>query len=126
MVLFSAAIPHQGGDDHINEQWPGYWAKLFARCNYVTVDCLRDHFWDDEEVAYYYAQNMLLYVDSTRLSDYPGLVEHVVDPEWAGLARIHPSKWMHANNPANLPLKMVLAALPTALGRAIRRRLPRF
>src|SRR5262249_48549974 len=26
-VLFSAAIPHQGGYGHVNEQWPAYWAR---------------------------------------------------------------------------------------------------
>src|SRR5579862_3100091 len=26
LVLFSAAIPFQGGVGHINEQWPEYWA----------------------------------------------------------------------------------------------------
>jgi SAM-dependent methyltransferase len=29
-VLFSAAIPGQGGTRHINEQWQSYWADLFA------------------------------------------------------------------------------------------------
>jgi hypothetical protein len=29
MVLFSAAIPHQGGIGHVSEQWPG-WAERFA------------------------------------------------------------------------------------------------
>ena len=28
-VLFSAAIPGQGGQDHLNEQWPEYWQKKF-------------------------------------------------------------------------------------------------
>src|SRR6266542_308161 len=28
-VLFSAAIPFQGGTGHVNEQWPEYWVKLF-------------------------------------------------------------------------------------------------
>jgi len=30
VVLFSAAIPLQGGTEHVNEQWQSYWAKLFA------------------------------------------------------------------------------------------------
>lgn len=28
-ALFSAAIPGQTGDGHVNEQWPSYWANLF-------------------------------------------------------------------------------------------------
>ena len=29
VVLFSAAQPGQGGEDHINERDPSYWAALF-------------------------------------------------------------------------------------------------
>jgi cyclopropane fatty-acyl-phospholipid synthase-like methyltransferase len=29
-VLFFAAIPHQGGTCHVNEQWPDYWITRFA------------------------------------------------------------------------------------------------
>ena len=28
-ILFSAAIPGQTGDGHVNEQWPSYWAEKF-------------------------------------------------------------------------------------------------
>ena len=31
MILFSAAIPHQGGLHHINEQWLEYWGDLFNK-----------------------------------------------------------------------------------------------
>jgi hypothetical protein len=31
VVLFSAAIPFQGGVGHINEQWPDYWVKYFSK-----------------------------------------------------------------------------------------------
>ena len=30
IVLFSAAAPYQGGQNHVNEQWPAYWAARFA------------------------------------------------------------------------------------------------
>jgi hypothetical protein len=44
VVLFSAAAPHQGGEHHVNEQSPDYWAELFQRRKYVPVDCLRKKF----------------------------------------------------------------------------------
>jgi 2-polyprenyl-3-methyl-5-hydroxy-6-metoxy-1,4-benzoquinol methylase len=31
IILFSAAIPGQGGVDHVNEQWPNYWENLFSQ-----------------------------------------------------------------------------------------------
>lgn len=62
VVLFSAAIPSQGGTGHINEQWPDYWASLFEKFDYVAFDCLRPRFWENPQVTCYYAQNMVLYV----------------------------------------------------------------
>jgi cyclopropane fatty-acyl-phospholipid synthase-like methyltransferase len=47
VVLFSAAIPLQDGTHHVNEQWPDYWAALFAKCGYVPVDAVRPAFWDN-------------------------------------------------------------------------------
>jgi SAM-dependent methyltransferase len=62
VVLFSAAIPSQGGTGHINEQWPDYWAALFEKFNFVAFDFLRPRFWENPKVTCYYAQNMVLYV----------------------------------------------------------------
>ena len=59
-VLFSAAIPGQGGAGHINEQWPGYWADMFAANGYRVSGALRWTFWDDPLVENWYAQNMLV------------------------------------------------------------------
>lgn len=62
VVLFSAAIPSQGGTGHVNEQWPDYWAALFQKFDFVAVDCIRPRFWENEGVTSYYAQNTVLYV----------------------------------------------------------------
>jgi SAM-dependent methyltransferase len=61
VVLFSAAIPGQGGDHHINEQKPSYWIKFFEARDYLAFDCLRWRFWDDPKVAWWYSQNMFLF-----------------------------------------------------------------
>jgi SAM-dependent methyltransferase len=61
-VLFSAAIPHQGGTGHVNERWPDYWAELFARRGFAVYDWVRPRVWGDERVAWWYAQNALLFV----------------------------------------------------------------
>ena len=63
-VLFSAAIPFQGGDGHVNEQWPEKWAKLFEERGYVAVDCIRKRVWKNEAVEWWYAQNALLFVET--------------------------------------------------------------
>ncbi len=61
LVLFSAAIPNQGGLGHVNEQWPDYWRKLFALHDYSAADWPRWDFWNDGRVEPWYRQNMLLF-----------------------------------------------------------------
>lgn len=60
VILFSAAIPNQGGQNHINEQWLTYWEEKFAKHNYVVHDIIRPIFWDNPEVFWWYRQNMIL------------------------------------------------------------------
>ena len=66
-VLFSAAIPHQGGEDHINEQWPTYWAGRFAEHGFMAVDALRSQVWNEPNVEWWYAQNMLIFATGAPL-----------------------------------------------------------
>jgi len=61
IVVFSAAIPGQGGTGHINEMWQSEWAKLFERCGYLAHDVVRSAVWDHPRVASYYAQNIIVY-----------------------------------------------------------------
>ena len=89
-VLFSAAIPHQGGKHHLNEQWQDYWAGLFALRGYAVLDAIRPRIWEDDQIAFWYRQNVLLYVKKGRLPElripggalesYPGLPLRVVHP----------------------------------------------
>jgi GT2 family glycosyltransferase len=61
-VVFSAAIPGQGGVRHINEQWPWYWQELFAAAGYRCLDVFRKALWQHPEVAPFYQQNLYLFV----------------------------------------------------------------
>ena len=60
-VLFSAAIPGQGGAGHCNEQWQTYWKSRFERCGFEVFDLIRPLVWTDERVEWWYRQNMVLY-----------------------------------------------------------------
>lgn len=73
IVLFSAAIPKQMGEHHINEQWQSWWVDRFAAVGFVPVDCMRRRVWDDADVEWWYAQNMLLMVRSHHLRAVPAL-----------------------------------------------------
>lgn len=74
VVLFSAAIPLQGGKHHVNEQWPDYWREKFKNQGFVILDCIRPEIWEDDQVEMWYAQNTFLYVKESKLNDYPELV----------------------------------------------------
>jgi 2-polyprenyl-3-methyl-5-hydroxy-6-metoxy-1,4-benzoquinol methylase len=54
VILFSAAIPNQGGQNHVNEQWPSYWKKLFNEQNYEFLDIIRPYIWDDKRIFKWY------------------------------------------------------------------------
>ena len=60
-VLFSAAIPNQGGREHINEQWPSYWKELFAVNGFQRLDPIRWHVLRDKRVRWCYRQNIFLF-----------------------------------------------------------------
>lgn len=80
VVLFSAAVPGQGGTAHINEQWPDYWAALFDDRSYRRLDPFRRHVLHDESVSWWYRQNISLYVQKGAVESSPALraeEEHV-------------------------------------------------
>lgn len=60
-VIFSAAIPNQGGQNHINEQEPKYWIEKFEKEGFKLFDVLRPVFWDNQNIDAWYRQNMLLF-----------------------------------------------------------------
>jgi hypothetical protein len=66
VVLFSAAIPGQPGINHINCQWPSYWANLFQRFGFDAYDCIRPVVWDDERIDWWYRQNLVLYAKDAK------------------------------------------------------------
>lgn len=89
VVLFSAAAPHQMGVYHINEQYPRYWADLFRTHGFYPVDVIRYRVWDNDDVCWWYRQNVLLFISRELLSlrrDLP-----IADPEF--LYKPHPAGW---------------------------------
>lgn len=68
-VLFSAAIPFQGGTGHFNERWQDYWADLFGRKGLLPVDLVRPLLWSDEKVRVHYKQNAILYAREKKIKE---------------------------------------------------------
>lgn len=59
-ILFSAAIPNQGGLHHVNEQYPSYWISKFAKYNFACTDVIRSEIWNDIKIPFWYRQNIFL------------------------------------------------------------------
>lgn len=147
VVLFSAAIPMQGGVGHVNEQWPHYWEEMFLRHRYRPIDLVRPAVWTNPEVAMWYAQNMLLFVEESRIAADPRLRQVPAVP----LDLVHPALYLYhqhgydtpratipwrsseagvgggssllTSGAVNLGLRDLLSALPAVARRAARLRL---
>lgn len=100
VVLFSAAIPYQPGTNHINGQWPEFWATLFKKYGYIPVDCIRRRVWTNTAVEYWYAQNSILYVKESDLAHYPKLKQEVDFGYSSALPLVHPRRYHYALKPA--------------------------
>lgn len=59
-VLFSAAVPRQGGYGHLNEQPRAYWVHLFDQLGFRCDDEIRTMIAAREDVAWWYRQNVVL------------------------------------------------------------------
>lgn len=94
VVLFSAAIPFQGGTGHLNEQWPHYWAKYFWKNKYSAIDCLRKVIWNNEKVESWYAQNILIFVRQDGIERYPLLERELGNTNTSQLAIVHPRMYL--------------------------------
>ena len=132
VVLFSAAIPHQGGVGHLNEQWPDYWAERFARRGFRTLDVLRRELWDDGEVAWWYVQNTLIFVREERLAELPRLRDAAQASPAAPPRLVHPRHYLlkmealrNRSDPAHMSLRTLLVQMPRVAGHALNRRLRR-
>lgn len=105
-VLFSAAVPGQGGKGHINERPLAYWRDLFALRGYRAFDYLRPQVARQKDVEWWYRYNTLLYVHEGAAARLPAEVRRTEIAPGAAIPDISP-----------LPMrvrKMVLRALPHA------------
>ncbi len=129
VVLFSAAIPHQGGRAHVNERWPADWAARFRARSFVALDPVRSRVWSDPTVVPWYAQNTLVFVREDALSRFPeleragrigdGLGPGGGDPP----ALVHPGVWVRRAAPSlHRAWRELRRALARALARPFRRR----
>ncbi|MFZ2004285.1 MAG: class I SAM-dependent methyltransferase [Stellaceae bacterium] len=122
LVLFSAAVPGQGGTEHVNEQWPGYWAALFAARGYRAIDTFRKPLWDDPDVAFWYKQNLLLYAGAETLAANPALDRAAAATPEEPIALVHPDLYRMMMRRARPRIGRWLKMAPEVVRRSLGRK----
>lgn len=93
LVLFSAAIPYQGGSRHLNENWLEYWAMHFSQNGMAAYDVLRDKIWRDRRVPWWYRQNLMVFAKPDFAKSNLRLSKPAIP---SMLTRIHPDMFLLA------------------------------
>lgn len=71
VIVFSAAVPGQGGEHHVNERNYGYWRRMFAARGYLMYDAIRPLLRNEVDVEPWYRYNAFVYaneIGTERLS----------------------------------------------------------
>jgi SAM-dependent methyltransferase len=74
LILFSAAIPGQGGSQHVNERHWEFWRDKFLARGYVLFDFLRPLVKDDRKLAFWYRHNVFLYAHTSVVETLPSAI----------------------------------------------------
>jgi hypothetical protein len=126
VVMFSAALPFQGGNHHVNEQWPEKWAQLFGAHDYLPIDCIRKHVWNNKAVEWWYAQNTLLFARADFIKEHATLNAEFDRTNIEQLSLVHPRNFLEIVEPvrpvgigASEALWLFLLALRNAFWRRI-------
>lgn len=90
VIVFSAAIPGQGGQNHLNEQWPAYWQKKFAKHGFFYFDLIRPTIWEDSQVEVWYRQNIFILFHKEIMPNIPYFNNtNLIHPDlWMGVERL--------------------------------------
>lgn len=78
-ILFSAAVPGQGGVHHVNEQWQSYWVEKFMRRGYEPDFAIRNYFWNNNNINAWRRQNIVMFSKKRGKDVYSDIVD-VVHP----------------------------------------------
>lgn len=92
VVLFSAAVPYQGGTNHLNENWLEFWASLFKSFDFYPIDIIREKIWDDPDVCYWYKQNIMVFAKKEKAKE----IFSSFNKEKSVYTHIHPELFLWA------------------------------
>lgn len=104
VILFSAAVPGQGGEFHVNEQPHAYWRGKFAAHGFRTFDWLRPRISHLVAIEPWYRYNTLLFARDAALDRAKPDLLHTEVPHDRPMPIWAPLSWRIRNG--------VLAQLP--------------
>lgn len=87
-ILFSCALPGQGGTGHISERRLSDWVSDFEEVGFCCEDILRPRFWNDEDISWWYRQNTVIFVKENSVASNAILKFQL--PTFRGMDLIHP------------------------------------
>ena len=125
VVVFSAAVPGQGGEMHVNEQPLEYWRRKFAQRGFAAYDWLRPQIVGEHAIEPWYRFNTLIYVRNDATARLPASFAAARVAQGQPIAERAPLFWRLRNaGLRHLPVPVVnrLAMLKHAAALMIARR----
>ena len=80
-IIFSAAVPGQGGEFHINERPLEYWRGQFEARGYAAYDYLRPMHYSDTSIKPWYRYNTIVYANEAGAAQLSAAVINTRVPE---------------------------------------------
>lgn len=114
-ILFSAALPDQGGQNHINEQSFSYWVQKFNNKGYIVKDLFRKQIWDNKKIDWWYRQNMFLVVKSNekqeKINDYHHPIRYCQISKELKITATDKNKLLQGNIPIKQAVKILIKSI---------------
>ena len=112
-LLFSAAVPGQGGEYHVNEQPLDFWRERLAQHGFDAYDFIRPKIISDHRISFWYRYNIVLYVGREHQAMLDPEIRATRVPDGVAIADVSPS-WFRLR-------KRVVRVLPPALRNGLAR-----
>lgn len=125
IVMFSAAVPGQGGKYHVNERPLSYWRDLFAQAGFAAFDWLRPQLAGLDGIEPWYRYNVLFYVNNDVAGSLPGSFQETAIPSRLRIPHRQPWTWRLRCSLLRLLPPGLVTLLAEAKHRAVVRRLAR-
>ena len=108
VVVFSAAVPFQGGHGHINCRSRGFWHNIFIKHNFQLLDSLRNKLRENDNLAIWYKLNMLDYVSKDKHAiDLDNSIKNIIESESYASSLFYKTDTLNSRNEAYLKYPII-------------------